>query len=149
MNIPVGQALPKKRFGLKKLDPPQDLQIDIRQLKENLRNEYFPRKNMIKKYLNEFSNISISNMFLQDYYDIDVLMWTQDVYQLLYAYDKGSPKVKRDIVECLKPLYFARAVTFNYLTWRYAIKYAEDTIRAQAKAFASQKYYLLGLYQNK
>jgi len=148
LQAPVVRPEPKKRFGLKYLDPPQELEIDIRQLKENLRDTYFEREGLIKRHLNEYSVISLGNMFVQDYYNIDILMWTQDVYQLLFTYDMGSPRVKKDIVEALKPLYFARSVTFDYLTWRYNIKYAEEAIHAQAKAFASQKPYLLGLYLN-
>lgn len=138
----------KKRFGLKDLEPPQELNIDIRGLKENLRAEYYKREKLISKILTEYSINALSDMFLQDYYNIDTLMWTQNVYQLFYTYDTGSPSIKKDVVESLKPLYFGRSVTFDYLTWRYNIKYAEEAIRAQARAFASQKPYLMGLYLN-
>jgi hypothetical protein len=144
----MAQPEPKKRFGLKELDPPQELNIDIRELKENLRREYFQREKLIKKLLSEYSVMNLGNMFLQDYYNIDTLMWTQEAYQLLFNYDVGSPRVKKEVVESLKPLYFGRSVTFDYLTWRYNIKYAEEAIVAQAKAFAAQKPYLMGLYLN-
>jgi hypothetical protein len=148
LQVPVEHPASKKRFGLKKLDPPQELKIDIRALKGQLQTEYYQRETLLKKYLNKYAVRSLENMFEQDFYDIDILMWTQVVYQLLFTYDMGSPKVKKDIVEALKPLYFGRSVTFNYLTWRYDVKYAEDTIRDQAMAFASQKPFLLGLYLN-
>lgn len=146
---PVTEPKPKKRFGLKTLDPPQELEIDIRQLKENLRMEYNQRERMIRKYLNDYSVMHLGNMFIQDYYNIDTLMWTQDVYQLLFTFDMGSPRVKKDVIETMKPLYFGRSVTFDYLTWRYNIKYAEEAIHAQADAFASQKPYIMGLYLDK
>ena len=145
---PVAKPRQIKRFGLTKLDPPQELMIDIRALKENLRAEYFQREKIIKKHLNDYSVMNLGNMFLQDYYNVDILMWTQDVYQLLFTYDNGSSRIKKNIIEALKPLYFARSVTFDYLTWRFNVKYAEETILAQAKAFASQKPYILGLYMN-
>ena len=148
LRIPVVNPAPKKRFGLKQLDPPQELKINIRELKEKLRGEYFKRENLLKKYLNDYAVISLEKMFEQDYYDMDILMWTQMVYQLLFAYDMGSSRVKKDIIEALKPLYFARSVTFDYLTWRYNARYSEETILGQAKAFAAQKPYLLGLYLN-
>ena len=75
-------------------------------------------------------------------------MWIQVIYQLLFWYRNGSAKVRKDIVEALKPLYFARSVTFNYQTWRYSTKYVEQAIAEQAKAFASQKPYFFGLYVN-
>jgi len=104
---------------------------------------------LIRKYLNDYSVMHLGNMFLQDYYNIDTLMWTQDVYQLLFTYDMGSSRAKKDVIEAMKPLYFGRSVTFDYLTWRYNIKYAEEAIHAQAKAFASQKPYIMGLYLDK
>ena len=77
---------------------------------------------------------------------MNILMWTQSVYQLLFAFDTGTSKVKKDIVEAIKPLYFARSVTFDYETWKYRIDYAEELIHDQARAFASQKPYFYGLY---
>jgi len=148
ITIPVVKPERNTWFGLKQLDPPQDLDVDIRGLKEQLRSEYYQKEKLIKKHLNDYIVTSLENMFRLDYYNLDTLMWTQTVYQLLYAYDKGSSRAKKDIIEALKPLYFARSVTFDYLTWRYNIKYAEETIKDQAKAFSSQKPYLLGLYSH-
>ena len=88
-------------------------------------------------------------MIDQDHYNMDILMWTQAVYQLLFTFDTGSKAIKADIIEALKPLYFARSITFDYLTWRFSIDYAEEAINDQAKAFASQKPYLFGLYLKK
>lgn len=136
----------KKRFGLKRLVPPQELKIDIRDLKDKLREEYYPKENLLKKYLNDYATMNLEKMFEQDMYNIDAFMWTQILYQLFFWYRNGSTKVRKDIVEALKPLYFARSVTFDYQTWRYSVKYVEDAILEQAKAFASQKPYLLGLY---
>ncbi len=122
------------------------MKIDIRGLKEKLRAEYHPKENLLKKYLNDYATMNLEKMFEQDMYNIDAFMWTQILYQLFFWYRNGSAKVRKDIVEALKPLYFARSVTFDYQTWRYSVKYVEDAILEQAKAFASQKPYLLGLY---
>ncbi len=148
INIPALKPKPKKRFGLKELGPPQELKIDMRELKEKLREEYYPREKLLKRHLSDFASMMLATMFEADIYDIDILMWTQVVYQLLFSYRNGSAQVKRDIIEALKPLYFARSVTFNYLTWRYSPKYVEEAILEQAKAFASQKPYFLGLFVN-
>jgi glycosyltransferase involved in cell wall biosynthesis len=148
MSIPVIKPEPKTRFGLEELGPPQELKINIRELKEKLRAEYWPRERLLKKYLNEYAIMNLEGMFEQDVYNIDTLMWIQVVYQLIFWYRNGSAKVRKDIVEALKPLYFARSVTFNYQTWRYSTKYVEQAILEQAKAFASQKPYFFGLYVN-
>ena len=148
IEIPVIKPKQKERFGLKKLDPPQELKIDMRELKEKLRKEYFPRKRLLKKHLSDYTSSKLGKMFEQDIYNIDILMWTQVVYHLLFSYKKGSTSTRKDIVEALKPLYFTRSVTFDYQTWRYNEKYVEEAILEQAKAFASQKPYFLGLYVN-
>jgi glycosyltransferase involved in cell wall biosynthesis len=145
---PMVKPKPKARFGLKELGLPQELKIDMRNLKDKLRQEYFPREKLLKRILSDYAFSSLIEMFEHDIYNIDILMWTQVVYQLLFSYRNGSQQTKKDIVEALKPLYFARSLTFDYETWRYSPKYVEEAILAQAKAFASQKPYYLGLHRN-
>jgi len=146
IGAPVSEPAGKPLFGLKRLNPPQELYVNLRDLKVKLHDEYESRHKLLKKYLSDYLFISIDRMIDQDHYEMNILMWTQAVYQLLFAYDIGSPKARKDIVECLKPLYFARSVTFDYETWRYSIDYAEEAILDQARAFASQKPYFYGLY---
>ncbi|MBN1498412.1 MAG: glycosyltransferase [Spirochaetes bacterium] len=146
IGIPGEQLKQKPLFGIRKLDPPQELSIDIRDLKDKLRQEFVTREKLLKKYLSPYLYLNIRHMIDRDHYDMDTLMWTQSVYQILFTFDTGTQKMKRDIIEALKPLYFARSVTFDYETWRYRIDYAEELILHQAMAFASQKPYFYGLY---
>lgn len=148
INTPVIKPKPRERFGPKRLEPPQELKINIRELKEKLREEYYPREKLLKEILSDYASTRLLKMFEHDIYSIDILMWTQVVYQLLFSYKNGHTRAKKNIVEALKPLYFTRSVTFNYETWRHSVKYVEDAILEQAKAFASQKPYYLGLYLN-
>jgi hypothetical protein len=146
---PVAEPQRAKRFGLDKMDPPQDLAIDIRQMKEQLRAEYKPREELLQRLLDGYTRARLHTMFEQDHYDVDILMWTQVVYKLLHAYDTEPGIDRAEVIEALRPLYFARSVTYDYLTWRYSVKFAEQAILEQAKAFASQKPYLLGHYLEK
>ena len=146
IGMPEDNPRPKPLFGIKKLDPPQELVIDIRDLKDKLRNEFLSREKLLKKYLSPYLYLNIRHMIERDHYDMDTLMWTQSVYQILYTFDIGTPRMKADIIEALKPLYFARSVTFDYETWKYRIDFAEELILHQAMAFASQKPYFYGLY---
>jgi glycosyltransferase involved in cell wall biosynthesis len=145
LSVPVKKPARKIQFGHKVLAPPQEIKIDIIALKEKLRDEYQQRKKLLKKYLSDYISLSLQTMFEQDYYNMDILMWTQVVYQLLFAYYTGSQAVKKDVIEALKPLYFTRAVTFDYKTWRYDEKYVDAMILGQAMAFASQRPYFVGL----
>jgi glycosyltransferase involved in cell wall biosynthesis len=148
ISVPVIKPKPRKHFGLKELGQPQELKVDMRELKDKLRKEYYPREKLLKRILSDYASSSLMKMFDHDVYSIDILMWTQLVYQLLFSYRNGSPKTRKDIVEAIKPLYFTRSVTFNYMTWRYSPKYVEEAILEQAKAFAAQKPYYLGLHVN-
>ncbi|MCU0821040.1 MAG: glycosyltransferase [Spirochaetes bacterium] len=147
MALPLERPAPKPAYGLKKFDPPQVLKIDIRDLKQKLREEYLERSVLLKKYLNDYAVARLEKMIEEDFYEMDNLIWTQIMYQMLFIYDKGGARVKKDIIEALKPLYFTRSVTFDYQSWKYDINYAEETILEQALAFASQKPYLIGLYK--
>ncbi len=146
IGMPEDNPRPKPLFGMKKLDPPQELVIDIRDLKDKLRNEFLSREKLLKKYLSPYLYLNIRHMIEQDHYDMDTLMWTQSVYQILFTFDTGTPRMKKEIIEALKPLYFARSVTFDYETWKYRIDFAEELILHQAMAFSSQKPYFYGLY---
>lgn len=148
IGTPVIRPKQKARFGLKELGMPQEIKVDMRDLKEKLRQEYYQRQALLRRLLSDYASSILLKMFEQDSYHIDILMWTQVVYQLLFSYGKGSSKTKKDIIEALKPLYFARSVTFNYETWRYSAQYVQEALLAQAKAFASQKPYFLGLHMN-
>ena len=106
IGIPEIKPKPKKRFGLQELGLPQELRIDMRELKEKLRKEYYPREKLLKRILSDYASMRLREMFEHDVYSIDILMWTQLVYQLFFSYRNGSPKARKDIIEALKPLYF-------------------------------------------
>lgn len=136
-------------FGIKTLTEPQEIDINMYDLKERCKEEY--RKNVanLKELLGHYAFSKINEMFKIDKFDVNTLLWTQIIYTLLYKFDKSKSKEEREkVINALKPLYFARSISFNYNTWRYNVKYSELEIRNQALAFASQKYYLLGLYGN-
>jgi glycosyltransferase involved in cell wall biosynthesis len=148
IGMPVDNPKPKPLFGMKTLAAPQELSVDLRGMKDRLRHEFLSREKLLKKYLSRYIYVNVRRMIDQDRYIMGTLMWTQSVFQILFAFDTGTPGVKREIIEALKPLYFARSVTFDYETWKYRIDYAEELILDQAMAFASQKPYFYGLYLN-
>ncbi len=143
---PYHETYPVDRYGLKKMLEPQELSIDILALKEQCRNEYKTYQHLIKQYLSSYANNRVRNMFAIDHYDMDVMLWTQVVYRFLFMFDGASEEVKQGIIDALKPLYFARALAFDYTTFRYSVDFAEQEVKNQSRAFLSQKPYLLGLY---
>ena len=134
-------------FGLKDLAEPQELDIDILDLKEKGQMEYRKYQTYIKELLEPYAFSRIHEMFKVEVFDLTILLWTQIFYSLVYRYDiSKSSEDRKKIIHSLKPLYFARSLSFNYHTWKYNVKYSELEIRNSALGFASQKYYLWGLY---
>jgi hypothetical protein len=125
---------------------PEELTVDLRLVKDQLREEYLPRRELLGELLDEHTAQRVRAMFERDYYDLDLLSWTQIVYRMLHLFDRGSGAVRADVVQALRPLCFARSVAHNYQTWRYSLDHSEASIKSQARAFASQKPFLLGLY---
>ncbi len=134
-------------FGLDVLAEPQELDIDILDLKEKGRTSYNKYQADIKEFLEPYAFSRIHEMFEMEVFDLTILLWTQVFYNLLYRYDVSKSDEERGkIINALKPLYFARSLSFNYHTWKYNVKYSEMEIKKSALGFASQKYYLWGLY---
>jgi hypothetical protein len=142
-----GDIIIPDTFGLDILAEPQELDIDILDLKEKGRMSYNKYQADIKELLEPYAFSRINDMFEMEVFDLTILLWTQVFYNLLYRYDVSkNGEERKKIINSLKPLYFARSISFNYYTWKYNVKYSEMEIRKSALGFASQKYYLWGLY---
>ena len=142
-----GDIFEPDTFGLKNLTEPQELDINVLDLKEKGQMEYSKYQTDIKELLEPYAFSRINEMFEMEVFDLTILLWTQIFYSLVYRYDvskNGEERMK--IINALKPLYFARSLSFNYHTWKYNVKYSELEIRKSALGFSSQKYYLWGLY---
>ncbi len=137
------------QYGLEKMMEPQALSIDILGLKKQCRDEYETYKHLIKQYLNPYDYNWIRYMFMVDDYDLNTMIWTQIVYRLLFLFDDAPEETKQEIIDALKPLYFARCITFDYTTFRYSADFVRKEIKNQSRAFLSQKPYLMGLYLSK
>ncbi|HHL38984.1 MAG TPA: glycosyltransferase [Deltaproteobacteria bacterium] len=136
-----------ERWGLKELSEPQDLKFNMVEMKEKCRSYYDQYKEFIRELLPSYAFDMIDEMISMDYFAIDIMLWSQVVYTLMHRYDISRDRETRGkILDALKPLYFARTISFNYNTWKYSVRYAEAEVRRQAMGFASQRYYLLGLY---
>ncbi len=142
-----GHIVTPHTYGLKVLAEPQELDIDVLDLKEQCKALYCKYQTDIKEILEPYTFSRVNEMFEMETFDLTILLWTQIFYSLIYRYDVSkNDEERRKIINALKPLYFARSLSFNYHTWKYNVKYSEMEIRKSALGFASQKYYLWGLY---
>ena len=69
LELPADEPQKNTRVGLQTLDPPQELRIDILDLKHKLREEYLPRRPLLRKYLHDYTMSNLETMFEQDFYD--------------------------------------------------------------------------------
>ena len=142
-----GHIVTPHTYGLKVLAEPQVLDIDVLDLKEQCKALYYKYQADIKEILEPYTFSRVNEMFEMETFDLTILLWTQIFYTLIYRYDiSKNEEGRKKIINALKPLYFARSLSFNYHTWKYNVKYSEKEIRKSALGFASQKYYLWGLY---
>jgi len=145
-SYPYRGTRPIARYGLKKMMEPQMLSIDVMALKNQCRSEYGKYQHLLKQYLSIYAYNRVRNMFAIDFYDMDIMLWSQIVYRLFFLFDDASEEQRKEIIDALKPLYFARSLAFDYTTFRYSVDFAEQEVKNQSRAFLSQKPYLLGLY---
>ncbi|MBW2148677.1 MAG: glycosyltransferase [Deltaproteobacteria bacterium] len=134
------------KFGQEEPCMPHEPQVDLRDLKSKTRAEYFKYRDLLRAYLNDHAFNKIDRMIYMDYFEVDTMFWTQVLYMLLHRFERESEQGRKEIIEIMKPLYYSRALTFDYQTWRHDFAYSEECVREQALAFASQRPYLLGLY---
>jgi hypothetical protein len=68
-------------------------------------------------------------------------MWVKIVYDMLAGYRETTSRT--EIVEAMRPLYFARTLTFMNQTWEMPTAEAEKIILKQAEKFFENRRYLL------
>lgn len=143
----INDIVEPRIFGLSSVTEPQEIEFDIKDMKDKCLLAWHDNMETLKELLDSYSLCLVQEMFEMDHYTLDILLWTQIFYRLFFKYDvSASFSERKKIIDAMKPLYLARSISFNYETWKYNIKYAEKEVRKQALGFASQKYYLRGLY---
>lgn len=137
---PIKICNEKKRLG-----QPQPLPIDYKNMKEVSTYHFEMYQELLKKSLPNkiFQELAIS--YHRQRLHIDKKMWSQIVYDLIYAYDKN--KFTNDINEALKALYFGRVVSFVKETMELSHQKSEQRIISQAKCFWDNRDYLLKKYR--
>jgi glycosyltransferase involved in cell wall biosynthesis len=118
------------------LQEPQDLGIDYKALKRQALREFVSRRETIEDIL--VSNVSerVEAMFESRRFRLTRRLWVETVYSYLKAYaQSGSEEVSLEVVEALKPLYFARVVSFIRETLELDHAASEAEIVRQAESF--------------
>ncbi len=130
-----------RKFGKEQLGRAQKLNIDRETLKKKVIGGYKEHKNDIKKFLSAESYEKVQEAYESETYGITDDMWVKIVYDMLAGYRETTSRT--EIVEAMRPLYFARTLTFMNQTWEMPTAEAEKIILKQAEKFFENRRYLL------
>jgi glycosyltransferase involved in cell wall biosynthesis len=123
---------------------PQDLSVDYKTLK-NVALEGFKEHNkIISSTLSPSHYDDVKRMYLSKEWHINPQLWVKILYDFLYSYERAENK--GEIVEALKPLYFARAASFYNQTINSDHLDAEEQIKTQALECRKMKNYVVGRF---
>lgn len=130
-----------RKSGLRKLGRAQKLTVDTDAVKKKALDGYRQHKKDIARYLSPDSFDAIKDSFRQKEPRITDDMWVRIVYDMLAGFETSIHKT--EVVEALRPLYFARTLTFIKDTIKMSTPEAEKLIIKQAKKFFAGRDYLI------
>jgi glycosyltransferase involved in cell wall biosynthesis len=118
------------------LEKPQGLGIDYKALKRTALEDFEKRKELIREILAGATAERIETMFCKGRFRLSRSVWAETVYTYLRAYFAAcDPTQQSAIVASLKPLYFARVVSFIRETLELDHQESEQEIIRQAQSF--------------
>jgi hypothetical protein len=131
-------------FGKNTLATPQNLSIDYKNTKAMACKEFRINKMTLKNNLPSPLFQKLNTMFENGNIRIGVGLWTEIIYDLLYAYH--NTKETDTLVEAIKSLYFGRVITFIKQTLDLDHFSSEKLIQKQAKYFFKKRKYLINKF---
>lgn len=131
-----------KIFGSPKFKNLSQLKIDPQKIKKEAFKSY--DKKVIKNYLSQENFLLVDKMFSQKKFDITPKFWAKVVYDFLLAF--AQAKNKKEVIEALKPLYFARFFSFIQKTKNWSSARAEKEIQNQARIFWQERDYFINQF---
>jgi glucosylglycerate synthase len=129
-------------YGLRHMEPPQDLDIDRSAIEKQARDGFAQCQADLEAALSPTLYKELTAMFASDTIDIDTEQWVTAVYDMIAAFK--TAKDRNALVESFKGLYFGRALSFMNKTWDLSSEQAEEEILAQAEVFHARRDYLIG-----
>ncbi|TFH18001.1 MAG: glycosyl transferase [Lentisphaerales bacterium] len=131
----------QKLFGLTRLDPPQELNVDRAYIEEQALKSFAEYRGTLEAALSADLYNEIARMFDGKSIDIDVQQWVRIVYDMIVAFRTADDQ--NALVESMKGLYFGRTLSFMNKTWDWSTEKSEEEVLAQAVAFHGQRDYLV------
>jgi glucosylglycerate synthase len=120
-------------FGLRELDPPQDLKVDRAAIEKKAREGFGQHRGTLEKALAADLYRELAAMFEGGRIDIQPEAWAATVYDMIVAFRDGEDRA--ELVESFKGLYFGRTLSFMNKTWDWDAGRAEEEVLKQARLF--------------
>lgn len=128
-------------FGLRKLEPAQDLNVDRAAIEKQARDSFVEHQGQLEAILSKELYKELTSMFTGSKIDISADQWITVVYDMIAAFKNEPDNIK--LIEALKGLYFGRTLSFMNSTWDMPTEQAEKEVLAQAQAFHAKRDYLI------
>ena len=130
-----------KIMGAKTLEEPK-LGIDKEKILSTAFLNY--KKDLAKKYLEKETFEKINDMFYRKEIRISGDLWAKAVYDSLFSYySYRRRKIRKEIVESLKALYFGRMYSFINDFERSPVEAVDEAFREQAEDFRKMRPYFI------
>jgi len=138
------QAPPVITYNQRLVEAPQSLSIDYKALKQTALKAFAEHQALVCEILTKELGSEIEAMFQKGILRISAPAWAEIVFSFLAAYAAQSDRGQQlRIVEALKPLYFARTVSFIWETLELDHVDSERKLIRQARTFWEQRSFLL------
>jgi len=135
-------------FGDKN-DPPQELSINTETLMTSMMDHWKASRSFIQHVLAPARFKELDEGFAQQKPYINDTLWAELVYTLLAYYARNKDEhVRLRVVEALKPLYFARVLSYAKETENMTEEQAEALIKHQARIFWEHRDYYFQLLKH-
>jgi hypothetical protein len=139
-----GGVATERTYGDKRLEPPQDLPVDYKAIKETALDGYETQRSTLKEFLSPKVFEKVDEIMVSGRMRLTSALWTRVVFDLLHAFDT-SGKDER-VIEAMKPLFFGRIASFIRYTLDLDHEESEVEIRLQAREFRRLRRYLKKRY---
>ena len=117
-------------FGLKELDPAQDLEVDRQMIRKNSVEGFNATVDALREYLSPEVVSRLEETFAQpDGPRIDTDFWVDILFDVVAAFPSCDDPTR--LVESMRGLYFGRVFSFMNDTWELSSAECEEPIRRQ------------------
>jgi len=123
----------------------QGLPVDYKGTKETAKYLYSINKQLYDGYLKRSTVNDLQDAFNKDVIHISIKLWLKILYDAYYS--SSISRNRQSIVEALKPLFFARFISFYKKTLELSHEDSEQAIKNQAMYFWRYRHYLLAKYK--